>query len=107
MGWTLLAFAIVQVAAWQCARGGGAWRLRAALARLGRPDGRSDTQLYATLGAPLLLRRADGDDDPGADIIGEWLETGRDGGWHVALAFAGARCIGVSARNFVPVAGAR
>ena len=107
MGATLLGFALVQVIAFAVARGGGVWRLRGAFAALGDVAGASEAVCFGRLGAPHWLRHAqDADDvfDEIPEVIADWAERGPHGGWHVALAFVGDRCLGVAACNFQPVA---
>ncbi len=110
MGLSLLGFMLVQALALLIARGGGARRLRVALAALGDVAGASEAQLFGRLGAPARLRIAtDADDvfDTLPDLVADWVEPGSRGGWHVALTFAGERCLGVSACNFQPISDVR
>jgi hypothetical protein len=106
MGLSLLGFALVQALALLVAHRGGARRLRDTLAAAGDVAGASEAQLFGLLGAPARLRVAtEADDvfDARPESVADWIEPGPRGSWHVALAFVGERCLGVSACNFQPV----
>jgi hypothetical protein len=89
----IAAFAGVQLLAVAAAHGGGARRLRSALATVAL-DGADEAAVIDRLGAPTTLAR---DHD---EIRIDWAERGPDGGWHVALLFADGRCLGISHQNF-------
>lgn len=106
MGLSLLGFALVQLVALLVARHGGARRLRDTLAAAGDVAGASEAQLFGLLGAPAQLRIAtEADDvfDALPESVADWIESGPRGSWHVALAFVGERCLGISVCNFQPV----
>jgi hypothetical protein len=92
----LAVFVGVQALALLAARGGGARRLRSALATVAL-DGADEAAVIERLGTPVALAR---DLD---DIRIDWAERGPQGGWHVALLFADGRCLGISHQNFQPV----
>jgi len=106
MGYCLLGFAGTLLLASVVGLGGGRGRLRQALARFGEVRDATEVQLVAALGPPVLLRPASAVDDlfdDQADMVADWVECGRHGGWHIALAFGGEYCLGTIHRNFQPV----
>ncbi|MGL4543650.1 MAG: hypothetical protein ACRCUI_14190, partial [Polymorphobacter sp.] len=86
MGLGVLGFALVQMLALTVARGGGATRLRHALADFGEVSGATEAQLVAALGPPRQLRLPIAADDDGAaaaapraDFVADWADAGSTG----------------------------